>query len=167
MKYAIDDDLDRQAGNITQGDVAIGKSVAKLTGAFQNQGEKQVLNLKLSAPNMSVDELEAMLPALGVVLPSGSKLNGGTLSVDLAINGPLDNLVIAGPVRLANTKLVGFRYGFETGRFISLQWKGTLKSRHNHSECQLECACRSWRDKGRRHQCDHTVPRRVDRSRYD
>ena len=64
MKYAIDDDLDREAGNITQGDIAIGKSVARLTGGFQSQGEKQVLNLKLSAPDMSVDELEAMLPPL-------------------------------------------------------------------------------------------------------
>ena len=58
-----------------------------------------------------VDELEAMLPALGVVLPSGSKLQGGTLSADLAINGPLDKLVIAGPVRLSNTKLAGFDMG--------------------------------------------------------
>jgi AsmA protein len=31
---------------------------------------------------MSVDELEAMLPALGIVLPSGSNLKGGTLSTD-------------------------------------------------------------------------------------
>ena len=64
VKYAIDDDLDRQAGTITQGDIAIGKSVAKLTGGFQAQGEKQVMNLKLNAPNMSVDELEAMLQRL-------------------------------------------------------------------------------------------------------
>jgi AsmA protein len=123
VKYAIDDDLDRQAGTITQGDIAIGKSVAKLTGGFQAQGEKQVLNLKLNAPNMSVDELEAMLPALGVVLPSGSKLNGGTLSADLAISGPLDNLVIAGPVRLANTKLAGFNIGSKLGALSAFTGK--------------------------------------------
>lgn len=56
-----------------------------------------MLNLKLSAPDMPVDELEAMLPAVGVVLPSGSKLKAGTLLDDLAISGPLDKLVIAGP----------------------------------------------------------------------
>src|SRR5579862_6722302 len=66
-------DLDRKSGTITQGDVAIGKAVARLTGGFQTQGETQVVNLRLSAPDMPVDELEAMLPALGVVLPSGSK----------------------------------------------------------------------------------------------
>ena len=64
-------DLDRDAGTITQGDIAIGKALAQLTGGFQTQGETQVVNLKLNAPDMSVDELEAMLPALGIVLPSG------------------------------------------------------------------------------------------------
>jgi AsmA protein len=123
VKYAIDDELDRQAGTITQGDIAIGKSVAKLTGGFQAQGEKQVMNLKLNAPNMSIDELEAMLPALGVVLPSGSKLNGGTLSVDLAISGSLDNLVTAGPVRMSNTKLAGFDMGSKLGALSAFTGK--------------------------------------------
>ena len=115
VKYAIDEDLDREAGTITQGDIAIGKSVARLTGGFQTQGETQVMNLKLIAKDMSVDELEAMLPALGVVLPSGSKLNGGTLSADLAISGPPDKLVISGPVRMSNTKLAGFDMGAKLG----------------------------------------------------
>jgi AsmA protein len=110
-KYAVDANLDRQSGTITQGDVSIGKAVARLTGGFQTQGETQVVNLKLSAPNMPVDELEAMLPAMGVVLPSGSKLQGGTLSADLGITGPLDKLVITGPVKLSNTKLAGFDMG--------------------------------------------------------
>ena len=123
VKYAVDIDLDRQAGTITQGDIAIGKAVARLTGGFQTQGETQILNLKLSAPDMSVDELEAMLPALGVVLPSGSKLKGGTLSADLAISGPLDKLVIAGPVRMSNTKLAGFDMGSKLGALSAFSGK--------------------------------------------
>ncbi len=123
VKYAIDEDLDRQAGTISQGDIAIGKSVARLTGGFEPQGETQVMNLKLSAPDMSVDELEAMLPAFGIVLPSGSKLTGGTLSADLAIRGPLDNLVIAGPVRMSNTKLAGFDMGSKLGALSAFSGK--------------------------------------------
>jgi AsmA protein len=115
IKYAMNTDLDREAGTITQGDIAIGKALARLTGGFQTQGETQVVNLKLSAPDMSVDELQSMLPALGIVLPSGSQLKGGTLSADLAISGPLDKLVIAGPVRLSNTKLAGFDMGSKLG----------------------------------------------------
>jgi AsmA protein len=123
IKYAMEEDLDREAGTITQGDIAIGKSVARLTGGFQTQGETRVLNLKLSAPDMSVDELEAMLPAFGVVLPSGSKLNGGTLSADLAISGPLDKLVISGPVRMSNTKLAGFDMGARLGALSAFSGK--------------------------------------------
>ena len=115
IKYAINTDLDRNAGTITQADIAIGKALARLTGGFQTQGETQVVNLKLSAPDMAVDELQSMLPALGIVLPSGSQLRGGTLSADLAISGPLDKLVIAGPVRLSNTKLAGFDMGSKLG----------------------------------------------------
>ena len=123
VKYAIDEDLASEAGTITQGDIALGKSVARLTGGFQNQGDTQVLNLKLNAPDMPVDELEAMLPALGVVLPSGSKLKGGTLSADLAISGPLANLVISGPVRMSNTKLAGFDTGAKLGALSAFSGK--------------------------------------------
>lgn len=115
VKYAVNADLDKRAGIITQGDIAIGKAAAKLSGEFQSQGETQLLNLKFSAPGMPVDELEAMLPALGVVLPSGSQLQGGTLSADLGISGPIETPVITGPVRLANTKLAGFDLGSKLG----------------------------------------------------
>src|SRR5258708_26414346 len=64
--------------------------------------------MKLNADAMPVDDLQAMLPALGIVLPSGSKLQGGTLSVNVGISGPVDKLVIVGPIRLAQTKLAGF-----------------------------------------------------------
>jgi AsmA protein len=37
-------------------------------------------------------------------------LQGGTLTADFTIVGPVDKLVIAGPVRLANTKLAGFNF---------------------------------------------------------
>jgi AsmA protein len=123
IKYATNTDLDRGTGTINQGDIAIGKAVARLTGGFQTQGETQVMNLKLSAPDMPVDELEAMLPALGVVLPSGSKLKGGTLSADLAISGPLDKLVMAGPMRMSNTKLAGFDMGSKLGALSAFSGK--------------------------------------------
>ena len=123
LKYAMNTDLDRETGTITQGDIAIGKATARLTGGFQTQGETQIVNLKLSAPDMPVDELEPMLPAFGVVLPSGSKLKGGTLSADLAISGPLDKLVIAGPVRMSNTKLAGFDMGSKLGALSAFSGK--------------------------------------------
>jgi AsmA protein len=115
IDYAANANLERQAGTITKGDVAIGKAMAHLTGGFQTLRETEVVNLRLNAPDMSVDELEAMLPALGIAIPSGSKLQGGTLSAELGIAGPADKLVITGPVRLTNTKLVGFDLGSKLG----------------------------------------------------
>jgi AsmA protein len=108
VKYATDFDLQKQGGTLTQGDVTLGKALAKLTGTYQSQGESTILNMKLNADGMPVDDLQTMLPALGIVLPSGSKLQGGTLSVNVGIAGPVDKLVIAGPIRLSQTKLAGF-----------------------------------------------------------
>lgn len=123
INYTVDADLNKQAGSIEKGQIAIGKAVAQLSGEFQTQGESQLLKLKFSAPGMPVNELEAMLPALGVVLPSGSQLQGGTLSADLSIAGAVEKPVISGPVRLANTKLAGFDLGSKLGALSSFTGK--------------------------------------------
>jgi AsmA protein len=123
IKHTVDVNLDNNSGLITQGDVEMGKAIAHLTGGFKTEGETQVLNMKLDAPNMPVEELESMLPAIGVVLPSGSQLKGGTLSADLAIAGPIDKLVITGPVRLANSKLAGFDLGSKLGALSAFAGK--------------------------------------------
>jgi len=123
VKHTVEADLDNESGRLTQGDVSIGKAVAHLTGTFKTEGETQVLNMKLNAPNMPVEELEAMLPSLGIVLPTGSQLKGGSLSADLDIAGPVDKLVITGPVRLANTKLANFNLGSKLGALASFAGK--------------------------------------------
>jgi AsmA protein len=60
---------------------------------------------------MPVDDLVAFLPSLGVQLPSGSRLQGGTLTTTLNITGPVTALVMSGPVRIDNTQLAGFDLG--------------------------------------------------------
>jgi AsmA protein len=115
IKHTVDVDLEKQSGTLTQGEISIGKAQAHLTGTFQIQGETQVVNLKLNAPSMSVEELEAMAPAAGIVLPTGSQLKGGTLSANLAIKGPVDKLDITGPVKLSDTSLTGFNLGSKMG----------------------------------------------------
>jgi len=102
VNYATDYDLQKQSGTLTQGNVSLGKALAKLTGTYQSQGESTVVNMKLNADGMPVDDLQAMLPALGIILPSGSSLQGGTLSVNVGIAGPIDKLVVTGPIRLAS-----------------------------------------------------------------
>jgi len=120
VKYATEYDLQKEAGTLTQGDISIGKALAKLTGTYHVQGEQTLLNMKLNGPGMPVDDLEAMLPALGVVLPSGSSLKGGTLSTDLGMAGSAEKPVISGPIHLAQTRLAGFNLGSKLSAISAL-----------------------------------------------
>jgi AsmA protein len=120
MKYATVYELQKQTGQVTQGDVSVGKASAKLSGTYDLHGPTPALNMKLNADNMPVDDLQTLLPALGVTLPSGSSLQGGTLSADLTITGPVTQMIIAGPVKLANTKLAGFDMGSKMSAISAL-----------------------------------------------
>ncbi len=123
--YSVEHDLEKQAGRVVQGDVSVGKAVARLTGTYDIKGDTPVIHTKLSGQSMPVDDLVTVLPALGVVLPSGSRLKGGTLSVDLTSDGPLDRLVTTGPVKLANTQLAGFNLGSKLSAISALSGKQT------------------------------------------
>jgi len=125
VKYTVDHNLKTESGTLTQGDISVGKALAHLTGAYQAQGAVAVLNMKLNGSDVPVDEIEAILPAMGVVLPSGSQLKGGTLSANLDIVGPADKLVITGPIRLSNTKLAGFDLGSKLSAVSALSGKHT------------------------------------------
>lgn len=120
MKYATTYDLQKETGQLTQGDVSVGKATAKLSGTYDLHGSNPVLNMKLNADNMPVEDLQTLLPALGVELPKGSSLQGGTLSSDLTITGPVNAMAIAGPVKLANTKLAGFDMGSKLSAISAL-----------------------------------------------
>ena len=118
-KFATTYELQRQTGQLSEGDVTIGKAVAKLSGGYE-MAQAIALNMKLNASSMPVDDLTTMLAPLGVTLPSGSSLKGGTLTANLTIVGPLDKLVINGPVQLANTTLAGFNLGSKMAAISAL-----------------------------------------------
>jgi AsmA protein len=111
LTYSVAHNLLKETGVITQGDVAMGKAVAHLTGTYDAHGKVTDVDLKLDGSGMPVDDLEAMLPALGVVLPPKSQLKGGTLNTNLMITGPVDKLVTAGTIRMENSALAGFSLG--------------------------------------------------------
>jgi len=64
------------------------------------------------------------LPAAGVTLPSGASLQSGNLDLNLSISGPVDKLVIVGPVNLANGKLAGFSLKQKLGALSSFTGLG-------------------------------------------
>src|SRR5271155_209490 len=112
-------DLKHQAGTLKQGDVHIGKGLAHLTGGYDISGASATLNMKLNGQGMPIADLEGMLPAAGITLPSGASMKSGNLDLNLALNGPVDKLVITGPVKLTDGKIAGYNLKSKLGALSS------------------------------------------------
>jgi AsmA protein len=123
VTYTVNFDLAKQTGTIPQCDISMGKAVAHLTGTYDAHGQVTSVNLKLVGQGMPVDDLEAMLPALGVVLPPKSQLKGGDLNTEMTIAGPVDKLVTVGSVKMENTTLANFNLGSKLSAISSLSGK--------------------------------------------
>lgn len=124
LDYATVYSLQSQSGVLNQGDIKIGNAVQHLTGTYNVAGDPTKIDMKLNAQGMPLGDLEGFLPAVGVVLPSGSKLEGGTLTVNLTITGPTNKPTIAGPVNISNTKLAGFSLKSKLGALGSFAGLG-------------------------------------------
>jgi AsmA protein len=111
LDFAVEHDLKARSGVLSRGDIHIGGATVSLTGTYANQGDSMALKMNVSGANMPVTELQALLPALGIVLPAGSSFTSGVANVKLAAEGPADRLVTAGTVGLSNAKLAGFDMG--------------------------------------------------------
>ena len=107
-------------GQIQRATVTIGKAVIVLAGTYQTSGPTTALNMKVDGNGVPIDEIEAFLPALGVHLPEGSRLRGGSVTTALVVSGSTANPVITGPVRLDNTQLAGFDLGAKLGQLSRL-----------------------------------------------
>jgi len=103
--------LAKNAGVLEPSTLKIGSAAAHLGGTYESAGEATKVNIKLEGKDMPAKDLEAFLPALGINLPKGASLQGGTLNTDLNITGPTNRLVTNGTVGVYNTKLVGFDLG--------------------------------------------------------
>jgi AsmA protein len=110
LDYASDLDLPQKKGVLTKGDISFGDgaSQAKLTGNFDTRPDVPTINARLKGTNMPLDSIAGLLPAFGVIMPQGSQVQGGVVSTDLSLQGPLDKLVTSGPLNVANTKIGGF-----------------------------------------------------------
>jgi AsmA protein len=111
LDFALEHDLRKQSGLLRRGDIHIGKAVATLTGSYSRQGDDTILKMTFSGPGMPIPELAAMLPALGIVLPAGSSLEGGTANARFDLEGPANRLVTTGSLSFDKTRLKGFDLG--------------------------------------------------------
>ena len=111
IDYTMSEDLETRKG--TASDVAIhaGSAEVHVNGNFQFTQQAIMLDLHLNSPNLPIDQIERLLPVVGVHLPSGSSLQGGTLTANISVTGPATTATLAGPVEIDHTKLAGFDLG--------------------------------------------------------
>jgi AsmA protein len=112
--------LHKNAGVLNPSTLKIGGAAAHLSGTYETAGEATVVNIKVDAKDMPAKDLEAFLPALGIILPKGSSLQAGTLNTDLVLTGPTTKLVTTGNVGLYSAKLAGFDLGSKLSAIGSL-----------------------------------------------
>jgi AsmA protein len=130
---ALTGDPKQHSGQMSRGDVVIGGVKASITGKWTAQGDSSVFNMVLSAPDVPVSGIVDLLPALDIVLPSGTALEGGTAAAKLALAGPASAVVVSGPVSVRNTRLKGFDVG---AKMAPIEKFAGLKSGPN-TEIQL------------------------------
>src|ERR1700722_5085485 len=115
ITYTIAHNLTARNGQVTDLAIQTGAVALHLTGTYAIKGAQTILALHLAAPNLPINQVEGLLPAAGVRLPSGSRLEGGTLSANLSISGPSTAPTITWPVEIDNTRLAGFDLSSKIG----------------------------------------------------
>ncbi len=115
ITYTLNHNLDTRTGQIDDLAIRTGAVIVHVNGTYATKSPQTTLALHLAAPNLPIDQVEGLLPAFGVRLPSGSRLQGGTLTANLSINGPATAPVISGPVQVDNTRLSGFDLSSKIG----------------------------------------------------
>lgn len=120
VQLTVAQDLNTLSGQLQKAVITIGRAVINIAGTYQTTGPNTAINLKVSSDAASIDELEAFLPSVGVHLPSGSRLQGGTLTTSLNVTGTAAAPIISGPIRINNTNLAGFDLGSKLGPLSSL-----------------------------------------------
>lgn len=111
LKMTLVQNMQALTGQIQTATLTVGRAAININGTYQTSGPTTAINLKLSGQSLSIDELQAFLPSVGVHLPTGSRLQGGTLTANLDVTGSTASPIISGPIRLENTNLAGFDLG--------------------------------------------------------
>jgi len=120
VDYASDYDLARQTGTVDNTRIVTGKSAVNLAGTYDLRGASPVLHMKANAPSIPVQDVQALLPAMGVILPQGASFQSGSGDAHLSADGPLSNLITTGNVALNNARLAGFNLGSKLSALSAL-----------------------------------------------
>jgi AsmA protein len=111
VRFAGTRNMQSYTGQLQHSTITLGGAVLNVQGNFQTVAATTQVNLKVDAPSTLIELLQPFLPAVGINLPAGSGLQGGTFNTSLNVTGPIDDPEISGPLQLDNTQLAGFNLG--------------------------------------------------------
>jgi AsmA protein len=111
VSYRVVHSLKRNSGQVSDLALQTGAVAIHIKGTYQLAANVPVFDLKLLAQSVPIDGLQALMPAVGVKLPNGAVLKGGTLSANFAIKGSANDNVIVGSYEIKNTQLIGYNLG--------------------------------------------------------
>ena len=111
LTMTVNQNMQALTGQIQNATVSVGQAAIQIAGTYQTSGPATAVNLKVTGQSLSIDEIQSFLPSVGVHLPTGSRLQGGTLTANLDVTGSTADPIISGPIRLNNTNLAGFDLG--------------------------------------------------------
>ncbi len=111
VDFTVKHNLQTRAGVLSQGAVLLGKAPVSISGTYAETGDVMKVNLRVAGSAIPVNAAIAVLPSLGVQIPSGSSLEGGTMSLNMVATGIVTDPSLAGTVSLTNTRLKGFDLG--------------------------------------------------------
>jgi AsmA protein len=120
LTYEVSHTLKNNHGRVQDLALKTGNVATHLNGTYELGGDAPVVDLMLTGKSLPIDDLQALMPAVGVKLPNGSVLKGGTLTTTLAIRGSTKNSVISGPVEMNDTHLAGFNLGSKASGLAAL-----------------------------------------------
>jgi AsmA protein len=111
INYQVSHSLTGNSGQVSDLALQTGAVAIHIKGTYQLTANVPIFDLKLLAQSVPIDSLRALMPAVGVKLPNGAVLKGGTLSANFSIKGSTKDNVIVGSYEIKNTQLVGYDLG--------------------------------------------------------
>ncbi len=105
--------------SVQQFQLGSGSAVAHTKGRLSFE-KGTVVDLETRVNNAPLSDVARLLPALGVRLPAGSSLSGGTLTGEMSVRGPAQQPFRRGSVSVRKARLANYNVAGQLGSVIRL-----------------------------------------------
>ncbi|MEP7353667.1 MAG: AsmA family protein [Acidobacteriota bacterium] len=118
-------DMSTRRGAILPTSISFGAAKGTFNGTYNLAGERPEITAAFNGKQMPLPNLEAFLPALDIVLPTGATLKGGDLTAELSAHGPVNRLLSTGSITISHATVANYDLG---GKLRFVQQLSGIKS---------------------------------------